>query len=142
MANGQMLALVLGVVLGTADFPEVGVHGCFASRCVLLRLEVNLVLRDFGEVLFARRDHGLYGGESFACREFRHRRLCSASVGIRFSDVESRAIGVLCRSDAVCSDEVVAMFVTVNFFGFCQCTLYELDTRGVGNFSHSNAGYA
>ena len=131
------LAVVLCVVGFAADFPQVGEHRLLAAGGVLLRHEVDLILRDVLQVTLTSFDGAGYCLETVTIVDLVLAERGGTFERVRVLDVETVAIGVLGRRYAVGTDEVVSAAVTVTFLRLCECTGYGLDTRSPYNFSHS-----
>ena len=131
------LAIVLGVVLLAAYFPQVRTHGLFTIGLILLRREVDLVLRDLREIFLTSLHSSCYSGEACACIQLLGRQRTRTLVRSALTDVQAGAVRVLRCSGTVGTDQVVTADVAVFLLRFCQGTLYILDTRRIGYFSHS-----
>ena len=108
------LAVVRGVVLCAADFPQVRRHGLFAGGEVLLGDEVQLVLRDLVQILAAGSDHRAHLGEALAERQLFGRGLRAAAV-LAYG-VDTRAVGVGRRRHTVGSQECVTVLAVRSTF--------------------------
>ena len=133
----RILAVVLLIVRVAAYFPQIGLHGLFATGGVLLFEEGCAVGCDLREVFDTLVDGCLNLGEASTRCEAALRHADVLTVGVGLADVETRAVGVLGGCGAVRTDQVLAVTVTIFLFRFCQGALYELNTRRISNFSHN-----
>ena len=95
------LTLVGGIVLLSADVPEVGRHGLFAGGGVFLGDEVQLVLGDLIQILPAGCYHRTHLGETLADSQFLGGGLGRTLYGC--THVQTVAVLALCSRYAVCS---------------------------------------
>ncbi len=129
---------MLCVVRGAADSPEVSTHGLFATGGVLLREEILLVLRDLAQIVRTGLHSSLNGGETSASGELKVAQRSRTFVRFSIEDEEASAIRVLGRLLTVSTDEVRTTGVTFLDGGFCQTTLYIINTGSILNFSHKS----
>ena len=123
------------IISGLLQRPEVRGHGLQAARLVLLSQEGRFVRIDLAQIFLTRSDRLRYLSEAGTSPQFVCGRRSGAFVGIRFADVEARTVGVGSGRFTVSSDEVIAVVMAIDLFGFREGTLDILDTRRVGYFS-------
>ena len=130
---------VLLIVLLTADVPQVRVHRLLAVGKILLRLEVDLVLRDRHQVSFTSLHSRTNCGEASACVELFGARLRRALV--RTYHVQPRTNGVGRRRYAVrCQQRVTVITVHLaRLRAFGQKAGYVLNTLSPFYFCHSRS---
>ena len=133
----RLAVAVLRIVRVAAYFPQIGLHGLFATGGVLLLEEGCAVGCDLREVFDTLVDSCLYLAEARTRCEAALRLADVHTVGVGLADVETRAVGVFGGCGAVRTDEVLAVTVTIFLFRFCQGALYELNTRRISYFSHN-----
>ena len=107
------------IVLCAADFPVPCVHGLLAVRSVLLRVEVDLVLRDLHQILLTRCDQQLDLLEALACIQLFAGERRGAQVLAYHVDAGAIRVGGSCY--AVRRQQCIGVR-TVRLSGFRTCT--------------------
>ena len=107
------LPLMSLVVLISTDFPEVSLHGLFATGLILLCREVLLVRSDLVQIALTSLHSSCYSGEACACIQLVGRQRGGTFVTVCFEGVDALTVGVRgCRS-AVGGNEIVTVVVTI-----------------------------
>ena len=137
MPTAQRSLVLLCIVSGQLQAPEVAFHRLLAARLVLLLAVRDLVRRDLREVFLAESDVACYSGEADTQVGFVALQRRSALVGFCLTEVETVAVlaGGFC--DTVGTDDVVATGVTIFLLGFSQCSADGVNTRRPSYFCHS-----
>ena len=121
------MLLVVGLAF---DFPEVGTHGLFAIRLVLLCEEGGLVGGDFRQVFLTGLDRCCYRCETVAGVHLTYRRRRGTGDALQGTDVHTRAMFAGCRRYAVGSQNHLLVVGVLRLFvdfgkrsrnGFVEC---------------------
>ena len=142
LLRGLGLALVLLVIRGQFERPEVTLHGLLAARLVLLRDEGCLVSGHLVQVLGTSCYSCRHGAETHSLGAF----ICSdrsrAVVTVRREGVDALTVGVGGCGGTVGHHQVVAVFVSVLFLRTFEGALDVFNTSGTdGCFSHFVFGF-
>ena len=119
---------MLRIIRSGADGPEVGLHGLFAVRRVLLREERSLVGRCELEAVLTGSDCGCDSGEAYADTHLLGRHRSRAGYGTQAAHVEAGAIRVGGFGHTVgCQDHLLVTGVLRLFVDFGEGTADGLD---------------
>ena len=128
------LAVVLGVVGGSADAPEITLHRALAARLILLCDEVSLVGSHVHEVFRALRYCTRYRTESRTDLTLTCRDGCGAFHFL--AQVEAVTVGTGGRRYAVGAKQHFVAAVLRVVTRFCECAGYGINTGAPFYFSH------
>ena len=135
MLRGLALALV---ILLTADFPQVRLHGLLAVGKILLREEVNLVLSDGHEVRRTLLHHRCHRAEAVTSLQLLGGERRGTCNGAQTAEIDTGTVFRLRCSLAVgCEDHLLVCCVRRLLVDFGQCTADGLDCVSILYFCHS-----
>ena len=126
---------VLRIIGVTTNFPEIGEHGLLAAGGVLLRHEVDLILRDVLQVTLTRFDGSRYRRETVTIVDLVLAQRSGALHG--FAEVQTVTLVALGRCRTVRAKEHFGTRVLTALARFCECSGYTVDTGTPFYFSHS-----
>ena len=116
--------LALGIIFLPAHLPQIRLHRLLAVSQVALCEEVDLVLGDFHQVLFARLHHLRHRPETVACLQLlRAQRRCAFHF---LTQVQSVAVAVLRCRRAVCREQHLLAAMLRVLTRLCQCAGYTV----------------
>ena len=131
-----LLPLMLRVILVAAHFPQIRLHGLFATGGVLLRLEVDLVLGDLHQVGLTSLDSRCHGAEACACIEFVGRERGAAFHFL--TQVHAVTIRVLGCCYTVGTEQHLCARVLTVLARFAECAGYAVNTGTPFYMSHNS----
>ena len=130
---------MLRIIRIAADFPQVGEHRLLAAGGVLLRHEVDLILRDVLQVTLTSFDGAGYGRETVTSIDLVLAQRSRALHG--FAQIQTVTLVALGRCRTVRAQQHFGTRVLTALARFCECSGYTVDTGTPFYFCHGVCGY-
>ena len=137
LTEDRWLAVAVLCVVGiAADFPQVGEHRLLAAGGVLLRHEVDLILRDVLQVTLTSFDGTGYRGETVTIVDLVLAQRSRALHG--FAEIQTVTFVALGRCRTVRRQQHFGTRVLTALARFCECSGYAVDTGTPFYFCHNS----